>query len=127
VADFFDVEVDGAVAVVWVPPDFAFDVALPLDAGWVGVALVVAAPAPATVTIWAGGLLALVLLPERPISTPTPIASTSVAMMAISVLLTAMLGRRGGRPAMGVFRARRSDSPINGTRAGPRRCPHSTQ
>jgi hypothetical protein len=61
------------------------------------VGVVAAAPVdgpPETVTTCAGGLLTVVL-PERPISTPIPMASRRIPMMEMSVLLTGAIRRRG--------------------------------
>jgi hypothetical protein len=81
--------------------DFALAAALDDSAAAVVPVLVVgvvaAAPVdgpPETVTTCAGGLLTVVL-PERPISTPMPIASRRIPMMEMSVLLTGAIRRRG--------------------------------
>ena len=64
--------------------------------GVVGVAAAVPLDgAPVTVTTCAGGLLTAVLLPERPISTPIPIASRRIPITEMSVLFTGAVRRRG--------------------------------
>ncbi len=92
-----DFAVDVALALGLVAPDSV--AVAPGAAPLVAAPLLAAPPEPATVTTCTGGLLALVLLPERPISTPIPIASSSIPMPAISVLFTDMRGRSGMRPA----------------------------
>ncbi|HEV2922524.1 MAG TPA: hypothetical protein VGW98_00685 [Solirubrobacteraceae bacterium] len=96
-ADLFAAAFAGEVA--GAPLDFDAWAELEDDVGAVAAAVPAVPPPPATVTTWAGRLFTL--LPERPISTPTPIASSSVPMMAINVLLTDMLARRAARPAAG--------------------------
>jgi hypothetical protein len=127
--DFFDFEVDVALGVVVAAPDFVAPAlgAVPLLAvPLLVVPLLAAPPLPAIVTTWAGGALALELLPERPISTPTPIASSSVPMPAINVLfaVSRLRGCGGGTAASRLCCATPS---MNGNRGAPRRCPHSVQ
>jgi hypothetical protein len=124
--DFVDPDFVVDFAVVWALLDVAVGVAVLLVAGGAAAPLA-AAPAPATVTIWAGGLLTLVLLPERPISTPIPMASNSVPMPAMSVALTGIPPRLDGRWDEGVAGVRCAVPSRIGTRGGPFRSPHSTQ
>jgi hypothetical protein len=99
---------------------------------WGSVLGAAAAPAPGTVTTWTAGLASLVLesVPERPISTPIPMASNSVPMPAMIVLLTDARERRNRRRELGALDTRCSRwtfAAVNGSRGAPQRCPHSTQ
>jgi hypothetical protein len=127
VVDFVDVDFAAAfdfVLAVVLEDSLAGVVAVPV-AGVV-VAAPVAGP-PEIVTTCAGGLLTLVL-PERPISTPIPMASRSVPMIAISVLLTGAIRRcDDGALCMVFSRGSRCGPSSRLTRGAPRRSPHSTQ
>lgn len=90
----------------------------------------VGAPAPGTVKTCTGpALLATEPGAERPISTPTPIASIKVPTPAINVLLGDMRRRRGEADWTGLAAAPPGGarSSMKGRRARPRRWPHSTQ
>jgi hypothetical protein len=96
----------------------------------VGVPLA-AAPDPPLLTVMTGSALrAGELLLVRPISTPTPMASKSVATPAIRVALAVIHGRRrppeaaDGRPELDPDP---DPDPAIEYRGFPRRSPHSTQ
>jgi hypothetical protein len=120
----FEVVFDFALAATLEEP-LAGVVAVPVVSG-----VVAAAPVdgpPEIVTTCAGGLLTLVL-PERPISTPIPIASSNVPTIEMSVLLTGAIRRRGGgRLWEALSRGRCAGPSSRLTRGAPRRSPHSTQ
>jgi hypothetical protein len=77
-----------------------------------------AAPAPLMYTVGAGD----VFEPDSPIRTPTPRASSNVAIPASRVVLDDQPERRGGTTACSTGLL---DSSVN--RGLPRRVPHSTQ
>ena len=84
--------------------------------------------AASTVTTWTGGvrLAVAVELPDCPIRTPTPIASSNVATPAINAPLAPMAGRRRWLTrTRSVYPTGAGGGRAN--RAAPRRSPHSTQ
>jgi hypothetical protein len=89
------------------------------------VGALVGAPPP-TVTTRTAEPLGLEELPDRPMRTPTPIASRSTPMPAISVLLGDI--RERGDLGGGVGDPAPAEPPATaGKRCSPRRSPHSTQ
>jgi hypothetical protein len=108
-----------------VPEDSLVDVPLVLVVGVEDAVPVDGAPV--TVTTCGGGLLRVPLLPERPISTPIPIASRRIPIMEMRVLLTGAKRRcTGALPGVGSG-GRRAGPSSRLTRGAPRRSPHSTQ
>src|SRR5438876_6529899 len=103
-------------------PDFA---ALPPDAAVVAVG-VPAAPPP-TVTTWTGAAAREggAFWPDRPMRTPTPIASSSVPTPAMSAVLTPKREKR--EPCETTRSARTAAGCATGSRDCPRRWPHWTQ
>ncbi len=81
------------------------------------------APAPGTVTTWTAGLATLAFepSPERPISTPTPMASSSVPMPAITVLLIDTRVRPDGGVRAGRLLRALHKALGNGSRGAPQR------
>jgi hypothetical protein len=108
--------------------DFAFAdlAAAPDDGAWA--AALAVPPPPGTVTTWtAAAGFELVVLPERPIRTPTPSASSSVPTPAISEVVEDRRGRGGARVRTRVGPALRDVAGRDGSAEGPRRSPHCKQ